>query len=178
MPSQHTTLPSPLLCTVKIFHVEGSKNQGEDRWGEWIKICVIYFQKYSLIMDSAELFLTMHGCNLYFQWTKRGWLPWQSFATRVYQLYWMRPVMIFSIPPKKFWVNIQIMPQPACTFPHQLHNLFRKHNRCVNTQCELHKSIRYFLCRDNAQLHTYNLFQTHQLWCHVCTNASHKWINP
>jgi len=31
------------------------------------EIYVIYFQKYSLIMDSAELFLAMHGFNLYFQ---------------------------------------------------------------------------------------------------------------
>ena len=110
MPSQHTALPSPLLCTVKVFQVEGSKNQSDDRWDEWIEIYVIYFQKYSLIMDPAELFLAMHSFNLYFQWTKRGWLPWQGFATWVYQLYWLRPVMIFSIPPKKFWVNIQIMP--------------------------------------------------------------------
>jgi len=72
MPSQHTTLPSPLLCTVKVFQVKGSKNQSEDRRVEGIEIYVIYFKKYSLIMDSAELFLTMHGFNLYFQWTKRG----------------------------------------------------------------------------------------------------------
>jgi len=80
MPSQHTTLPSPLLCTVKVFQAEGSKNQSEERWGEWIEIYVIYYQKYSLIMDSAELFLAMHGFNLYLQWTKRGWLPWQGLA--------------------------------------------------------------------------------------------------
>jgi len=29
MPSQHTTLPSPLLCTVKVFQVEGSNS----KWG-------------------------------------------------------------------------------------------------------------------------------------------------
>jgi len=137
--------------------------------GGWIKIYVIYFQKYSLTMDSAELLLAMHGFNLYFQWTKRGWLPWQGFATWVCQLYWLRPVMLFSIPSKKFWMNIQIMLQPTITVTHQLHNVFSKHNRCGNTQCELGKSIKYFLCTDNTQLYTYTLCQTHQLWYHVCT---------
>ena len=177
MPSQHTTLPS-LLCTVKVFQVEGSKNQSDNRWGGWIEIYVIYFQKYSLIMDSAELFLAMHGFNLYFQWTKCGWLPWTWFChLRVPVILTETSYDIF-IPPKKFWVNIQIMPQPTITFTHQLHNLLSKNSRCGNTQCELHKLITYFLCRDNAQLYTYTLFQTYQLWYHVCTNASHKWINP
>jgi len=31
-------------------------------------------------MDSAELFLAMHDFNLYFQWTKGGWLPWTRFC--------------------------------------------------------------------------------------------------